>query len=67
MGIKTKYALKYAEPYWQDYNQKLLLSVSPTKRVGPVKADGADHFIQVGRPDIVAEQLINLVTTISGA
>ncbi|KAH8671056.1 Alpha/Beta hydrolase protein [Xylariales sp. PMI_506] len=62
MGIKSKYALKYVEPYWRNYNQKLLLSVSPEKRKGPLKAEGADHFIQVCRPDTVAEEIVTLVT-----
>ncbi|KAI0134659.1 Alpha/Beta hydrolase protein [Xylariales sp. AK1849] len=66
MGIKPEYALKYVEPYWQDYNKKLLQSVTSTKRRGPLTADGADHFIQVGRPDIVAAEIRTLVHEVSG-
>ncbi|KAH6655708.1 Alpha/Beta hydrolase protein [Truncatella angustata] len=65
MGISTKYARQYVEPYWQDYNKKLLLSVTEEKRRGPVVASDADHFIQSDRPDVVADEIVHLVEMLS--
>lgn len=67
MGISTKYARQYIEPYWRDYNEKLLLSVSEGKRRGPVVAERADHFVQVDRPDVVADEIVRLVELITPA
>jgi hypothetical protein len=65
LGIKAEYALKYVEPVWVEYNQGLLEAVSSGKRRGPLKAEGADHFVQVGRPDIVADEIVSLVGAMS--
>ncbi|KAK9782892.1 putative Alpha/Beta hydrolase protein [Seiridium cardinale] len=65
MGITTKYARQYIEPYWQDYNKKLLLAVSEGKRKGPVVAERADHFIQKDRPDVVADEIKYLVDRVT--
>ena len=56
MGISTRYARQYIEPYWHEYNQKLLLAVPEGKRRGPVVAERSDHFIQLDRPDLVADE-----------
>lgn len=64
-GIHPKYALRYVEPYWQEYNRGLLESVPPEKRRGPLMAEGADHFIQVCRPDMVADEIEHLVKIVT--
>jgi hypothetical protein len=65
MGISTKYARQYIEPYWHEYNQKLLLAVPEGRRRGPVVAERSDHFIQLDRPDLVADEIMRLTDLIS--
>lgn len=67
LGISTKYARQYIEPYWREYNEKLLLAVPQDRRRGPVVAERSDHFIQLDRPDLVADEIVRLVDLISTA
>ncbi|KAK6189362.1 hypothetical protein LQW54_013339 [Pestalotiopsis sp. IQ-011] len=67
LGISTKYARQYIEPYWQEYNEELLLAVPEDRRRGPVVAERSDHFIQLDRPDLVADEIVRLVDLISTA
>jgi pimeloyl-ACP methyl ester carboxylesterase len=52
----------YANPYWHRYNQGLVKITGEEGRgKGPVIAEGAGHFIQKDRPDLVAGEVLEVL------
>jgi len=43
------------------YNRGLLELTTPSKAKGPIIATGADHFVQLGRPDLVAQEVFEML------
>jgi hypothetical protein len=49
----------------RQYNKGLTELTTPSKARGPITATGADHFIQIGRPDLVAEEIFTMLQKIT--
>ncbi|KAF4556426.1 Hypothetical protein D9617_1g083040 [Elsinoe fawcettii] len=54
--------LAYLQPVWEEWNKQLCRTSGPQERVkGPIIVEGAGHFIQTDRPDLVAAEVLDMV------
>ncbi|KAK6332876.1 hypothetical protein TWF696_002896 [Orbilia brochopaga] len=59
-GMTKAVAMAYTNPAWARYNDGLL-KITAEGRAKKLVAEGAGHFIQQGRPDLVADELQLLI------
>ncbi|KAG8629751.1 hypothetical protein KVT40_001370 [Elsinoe batatas] len=53
---------RYLQPGWEKWNGLLCETSGPRERVnGPRVVEGAGHFIQIDRPDVVAKEILEMV------
>ena len=64
MGVPLAVTDHYMNPFWDKYNQGLTNITSSKRAKGPIEAVGAGHFVQMGRPDLVAEEVKHIVKKI---
>ena len=65
-GNSAVCTMAYINPYWWSYNEKLTGLSDGNRTQGPIEAIGAGHFIQRDRPDLVVEELMNMITKVRG-
>lgn len=61
MGIPTAVTKSYASPYWNQYNIGLTKITSSDRARGPIRAEKAGHFIQRDDPELVFEEVKNML------
>ena len=62
MAIPNIYTMTYSNPFWWRYNEGLCkISPDPGRAKGPIEAVGAGHFIQKDRPDLVVDELKEMI------
>ncbi|KAK6515084.1 hypothetical protein TWF506_007433 [Arthrobotrys conoides] len=64
-GMTKAVAMAYTNPAWGSYNEGLV-KITNKGRGRRLIANGAGHFIQQGRPDLVAEELHKVVALVAG-
>jgi hypothetical protein len=52
---------KYFDPAWQRYNEGLVKITSPKSSKGPVIAKGCGHLIQRDNPQLVVEEVLEIL------
>ncbi|KAK6355948.1 hypothetical protein TWF718_000325 [Orbilia javanica] len=63
-GMTKAVAMAYTNPAWGLYNEGLVKITGEDRRQRLIAA-GAGHFIQQGRPDLVAQQLERMVISVT--
>jgi hypothetical protein len=61
MKVPQLLTMTYVNPTWQRYNEGLTRITDEGKAIGPLIAVGSGHFVQVDRPDFVADELVSLL------
>ncbi|KAK6530944.1 hypothetical protein TWF281_007776 [Arthrobotrys megalospora] len=63
-GMTKAVAMAYTNPAWGRYNEGLV-KITSEERGRRLIAKGAGHFVQQGRPDLVAEEVERVVKLVS--
>ncbi|EWC48481.1 hypothetical protein DRE_07757 [Drechslerella stenobrocha 248] len=66
LGIAKAVTMEYTNPSWGSYNEGLLKVTDQARAKGMI-ADGAGHFVQKDRPDVVAVELDRLLKLVQEA
>ena len=61
MKVPQVLTMTYVNPVWQKYNEGLTQITEEGKAVGPLIAVGSGHFVQVDKPEFVADELVSLL------
>ena len=61
MGITEVYSQHYTNPFWWEYNKEICKISDPERVKGPIEAVGAGHFIQKDKPELVVEELKEII------
>ncbi|KAF3927483.1 hypothetical protein ABW21_db0209557 [Orbilia brochopaga] len=65
-GMTRTVAMQYTNPAWHIFHEKLLCLTSLERR-RLIVAEGAGHFVQADRPDLVADELAYIYKAVCGA
>ena len=65
-GIAEPVTSAYMNPHWHRYNEGLIRLTDEARSRGPIEAVGSGHFIQKDRPDLVADEIGQLVARVEG-
>ncbi|KKY27836.1 hypothetical protein UCRPC4_g00816 [Phaeomoniella chlamydospora] len=60
-GIDATLTLVYMNPFWWKYHEGLVKITDEERAKGVIEAVGAGHFIQKERPDLVKDELIDMI------
>ena len=66
-GIPKALHKAYTEPFWEAYCQRLRSITDVGKVKGPVEVGGAGHLIMVDRPDVVAEDCLDMIRRVQSS
>ncbi|KAL4993646.1 alpha/beta-hydrolase [Aspergillus recurvatus] len=66
MGCPVELSMAYVNPFWKAYNEGLVKITHGTRAKGPVIAEGAGHFIQKDRPDVVVREIVEVLGRVYG-
>ncbi|PYH42443.1 alpha/beta fold hydrolase [Aspergillus saccharolyticus JOP 1030-1] len=64
-GAPPRLTEVYMNPYWHRFNEGLAQLTEPERSKGPLQAPGAGHFIQKDNPDIVCNEIREILERIS--
>lgn len=63
-GAPPRLTEVYMNPYWQRFNEGLAKLTEPARSKGPLQAPGAGHFVQRDNPELVANELREILDKI---
>ncbi|KAL4982431.1 Alpha/beta hydrolase fold-1 [Aspergillus falconensis] len=61
MGWPVELSMAYMNPFWNAYNEGLVKITQASRAKGPVIAEGSGHFVQKDRPDLVVDEIVEIL------
>ncbi|KAL6230453.1 hypothetical protein BDW75DRAFT_234380 [Aspergillus navahoensis] len=66
-GVRpVELSMAYVNPFWKTYNEGLVKTTQAKRAKGPVIAEGAGHFVQKDRPDMVVKEIVEILGRVYG-
>jgi pimeloyl-ACP methyl ester carboxylesterase len=61
MGCPVELSMAFVNPFWRAYNEGLVKITQAERAKGPVTAEGSGHFVQKDRPDLVVNEIVEIL------